>query len=545
MKLQFIDAKLLQAMFISGAQLLDEKKQIINELNVFPVPDGDTGTNMSLTMLAAAKEVEMSDPQDVSVVAKSAASGALRGARGNSGVILSQLIRGFSKGLLEESVADTVILANAFQKGVDTAYKAVMKPKEGTILTVAREVASKALEVCIDTEDIEEFLTTVLKHGYDVLSKTPDMLPVLKQAGVVDAGGQGLLTILEGASRVVIEDLKIEIKKPLKSSQPSAFEALKNFDTESITFGYCTEFIVNRNPYSSYNEDNVKSYLDSIGDSIVVVSDEEYIKVHVHTDNPGLALQEGLKYGSLSNIKIENMREQHSSIFNDEEKTISEPKQQIGFVSISAGEGITNIIKSLGVDQVIEGGQTMNPSTEDISLAIKKCNAENVIVLPNNKNIILAAEQAAEIEEECKVFVLPSKTIPQGVSAMISYDGRDEEPEIILENMKEAMEQVETAQITIAIRDTVVDDLNITEGDYLGILDGKIVVHDIDLKNAFMQILKKMKQDAEVLTIYYGEEVDEAIALELKEEAETIFADADVELYEGNQPVYHFIISAE
>jgi DAK2 domain fusion protein YloV len=549
-KLQFIDAKLLQAMFISGAQLLEEKKQAINELNVFPVPDGDTGTNMSLTMLASAKEVESSDPQSVSVVAKAAASGALRGARGNSGVILSQLIRGFSKGLSEESVADTVILANAFQKGVDTAYKAVMKPKEGTILTVAREIASKALEVCIETEDIEEFLNVVLRHGYDVLNKTPEMLPVLKQAGVVDAGGQGLLTILEGAARVVIEDLKIEIKKTTPKMQSLAFEALKTFDTESITFGYCTEFIVNRNPYASYKEDNVKNYLDSIGDSIVVVSDEEYIKVHVHTDNPGLALQEGLKYGSLSNIKIENMREQHSSIFNSQEQTneeqiSNEPKKHLGFVSVSAGKGITEIIKSLGVDEIIEGGQTMNPSTEDISIAIKKCNAENVIVLPNNKNIILAAEQAAIIEEECKVFVLPSKTIPQGISAMISYDGRDEEPEAIVENMKEAMAQVETAQITIAVRDTIVDDLDIKEGEYLGILDGKIVVHDADLKNAGIELLKKMKQDAEVLTIYYGEEVDETTATELQEEAEAMFADADVELYEGNQPVFHFIISAE
>lgn len=532
-------------MFISGAQLLEEKKQMVNELNVFPVPDGDTGTNMSLTMLAAAKEVENTDPKSVDVVAKAAASGALRGARGNSGVILSQLIRGFARGLAEESVADTVILANAFQKGVDTAYKAVMKPKEGTILTVAREVALKALEVCMETEDIEEFMDAVLKYGYDVLSKTPDMLPVLKQAGVVDAGGQGLLTILEGAARVVIEDLKIEIKKPDKKPAVS-FEALKTFDTESITFGYCTEFIVNRNPYVPYKEDNVKSYLESIGDSIVLVSDEEYIKVHVHTDNPGLALQEALKYGSLTNIKIENMREQHSSILGvDQQKENQEPKKHIGFVSVSAGAGITKIIKSLGVDEIIEGGQTMNPSAEDISLAIKKCHAENVIVLPNNKNIILAAEQAAMIEEECKVFVLPSKTIPQGISAMISYDGSEEDPEVILENMKEAMNQVETAQITVAIRDTVVDDMDIKAGEYLGLLDGKIVVHDQDMKNTFTELLKKMKQDAEVITIYYGEEVDESLASELSEEAEALFADADVELYEGNQPVYHFIISAE
>ena len=543
-----IDAKQLQAMFIAGANALDEKKQMVNEMNVFPVPDGDTGTNMSLTIMSAAKEVEAVEKVSYTSVVKAAANGSLRGARGNSGVILSQLVRGFSKGIIEADdqgeMIDTVILANAFQKGVDTAYKAVMKPKEGTILTVAREIATKALEMSLETSDINTFIEGVLKHGYETLNKTPEMLPVLKEAGVVDAGGQGLLCILEGAARVVIENLQIEIKKPVVQKNEAAFAALKTFNTEDITFGYCTEFIASREHDENFNEESFKAYLESIGDSIVVVADEEYVKVHVHTDNPGLALQKALEIGSLHNLKIENMREQHSSIFTETKP--EEPKQPLGVVSIAAGSGIAEIMTSLGATQVIEGGQTMNPSTEDILEAIKACHAEKVIVLPNNKNIILAAEQAAEIEEEAKVYVLPTTTMPQGIAAMIAQDnGSPEDMDGLLTEMKEAVSGVQTAQITIAVRDTTLEGENIIEGEYLGMLEGRIVVHHKDLKQTFNELLKKMKADAEVVTVYYGEGITEEVAEGYKADAEAIFADADIELYDGKQPVYYFMISAE
>ncbi len=535
-------------MIIAGARELDEKKQMVNEMNVFPVPDGDTGTNMSLTMMAAAKEVEKLEPISTEEMTKAAAVGSLRGARGNSGVILSQLIRGFSRGIAEQSVIDTIVLANSFQKGVDTAYKAVMKPKEGTILTVAREIATKALELSLETSDIELFIKEILKHGYEVLHKTPDMLPVLKEAGVVDAGGQGLLCILEGAARVIVENLQVEIKKPSTKPNTAAFTALKNFNTEDITFGYCTEFIVEKGKNRPYNEEDTKAYLDSIGDSIVVVSDEQYIKVHVHTDNPGLALQKGLEFGSLYTVKIENMRNQHSTILNEEEKEEEKPevpKKELAFVSIAAGSGIAEIMRSLGVDEVIEGGQTMNPSTEDILEAISRCHAEHVIVLPNNKNIILAAEQAARIEENCKVYVVPTTTIPQGISAMIAHEVGTEEIDGIVESMKEAISLVETGQITIAVRDTVIDGQNIKEGDYLGILEGKIVTNHPDLKETFSSLLQKMKEDAEVITLYYGEDITEEVAQEFKGLAESQFGEADIEVYAGKQPVYYFMISAE
>ena len=553
MEVKNIDAKQLQAMFIAGAAALDEKKQMVNEMNVFPVPDGDTGTNMSLTIMSAAKEVEAVETVSYTSVVKAAANGSLRGARGNSGVILSQLVRGFSKGIIEaddnEDAIDTVILANAFQKGVDTAYKAVMKPKEGTILTVAREIATRALEVSLETSDIHVFIESVLKHGYEILHKTPDMLPVLKEAGVVDAGGQGLLCILEGAARVIIENLQIEIKKPSVTRNEEAFAALKNFNTEDITFGYCTEFIASRDHDGNFNENEFKAYLESIGDSIVVVADEEYVKVHVHTDNPGLALQKALEIGALHNMKIENMREQHSSIFTGQEQKdtkIDEPKAALGVVSIAAGSGIAEIMTSLGATQVIEGGQTMNPSTEDILEAIKACHAEKVIVLPNNKNIILAAEQAAAIEEETKVYVLPTTTMPQGIAAMIAQDnGSPDDMEGLLDEMQEAISGVQTAQITIAVRDTTLEGENIIEGEYLGMLEGRIVVHHKDLKQTYHELLRKMNQEAEVVTVYYGEGIAEEEAESYKEEAESIFKDADIELYDGKQPVYYFMISAE
>ncbi len=541
MKIETIDAKMLQEMFVAGAKLLEDKKEMVNELNVFPVPDGDTGTNMSLTILAAAKEVEQVDPTSVQVIASAAASGSLRGARGNSGVILSQLIRGFAKGIADQEV-DTVVLANAFQQGVDIAYKAVMKPKEGTILTVAREVAAKAMQVSLEVTDLLEFAEIVLKHGYEVLNKTPDMLPVLKEAGVVDAGGQGLLFILEGAAKVISGDIKIAIQKPIQTKPNTAFSALQNFNTEDITFGYCTEFIVARDASRTYDEEATKNYLDGIGDSIVVVSDEAYIKVHVHTDNPGLAIERGLAFGSLTNIKIENMREQHSTIL-DEQPT-QEPKAAIAFVSIAAGSGIAEIMKSLGVTVVLEGGQTMNPSTEDICEAIERAHAEQVIILPNNKNIILAAEQAAQITEDCKVYVVPSKTMPQGITAMVNYDNGTDATAVV-EMMNEAIATVETAQITIAVRDTTIDGQQITEGEYLGILENNIVVHNPSLEETFKQLLEKMNEEAEIITVYYGEDITEDQAATYAGYAEAIFEEADVELHKGNQPVYYFMISAE
>lgn len=547
MEAKVIEAKQLQAMFIAGANALDEKKQMVNEMNVFPVPDGDTGTNMSLTMLSAAKEVEALTKVTYETVAKAAANGSLRGARGNSGVILSQLIRGFSKGICEaekrKEQIDTVILANAFQKGVDTAYKAVMKPKEGTILTVAKEVAVKALEMSLETDNMYVFMKSVLQHGYETLNKTPDMLPVLKEAGVVDAGGQGLLCILEGAARVIIENLQIEIKTPKLVRNDEAFAALKNFNTEDITFGYCTEFIAQRHETEYFDEEKFKIYLESIGDSIVVVSDEEYVKVHVHTDNPGLALQKALDIGPLHNIKIENMREQHSSIFTDINEA---PKIDLGIVTIAAGSGIADIMTSLGATKVIEGGQTMNPSTDDILQAIKACHAEKVIVLPNNKNIILSAEQAATIEKETKVYVVPTTTIPQGIAAMIAVDnGSPEDMERLIAEMREAVMGVQTAQITIAVRDTTIAGETIVDGEYLGLLEGKIVAHCKELKETFCELIKQMKEDAEVITIYYGEDITEEVAKEYQKEAEALFDDADVELYQGKQPVYYFMISAE
>ncbi len=538
-----IDAQSLQKMIVSGARLLDEKKEIINELNVFPVPDGDTGTNMSLTMLAAAREVENIDTVSVKAIGKAFATGSLRGARGNSGVILSQLIRGFVKGIDKETITIDM-LAKAAQMGVDTAYKAVMKPKEGTILTVAREMAKNAAELAQDVKDFKEFCKRNLEHGYAVLAQTEEMLPVLKEAGVVDAGGQGLLTILEGAAQVMLGEVEINIEKP-KNKVNNSFKVLQQFDTEDITFGYCTEFIVSRDMSKGYDEDATREYLSTIGDSLVAVSDEDYIKIHVHTDDPGLALQHGLQFGSLTNIKIENMREQHTSILENESEAPSKPAKEIGYVSIAAGSGFVEILNSLSVDEVVEGGQTMNPSAEDIIDAIKRVNAKNVVVMPNNSNIILAAEQAGELISDCNVYVVPTRTIPEGISAMISVDASIKDPSEIVETMNEVIESVQTAQITIAVRDTQMNGKAITEGEYLGILNGKIVEHHADLKVTYEKLLEHFDEETEIITIYYGEEIDEELAEEYLEITEEKFSDIDVELQCGNQPVYYFMISAE
>lgn len=549
MRRESIDASTLKKMFIAGANRLDANKQMVNDLNVFPVPDGDTGTNMSLTILAAAKEVESVEAEDIYAIAKAASSGSLRGARGNSGVILSQLVRGFSKGLEDHTTADGLALANAMQKGVDTAYKAVMKPKEGTILTVAREVAAKAMEMALDVNDIEELLTEVIMHGRATLNQTPEMLPVLKEAGVVDAGGEGLMCILEGALAALTGDESAQVYVPTtQKDEPKGhanFAHFDKFNVEDITFGYCTEFIVERNLDVEYNEEKLKEFLSGIGDSIVVVSDEDYIKVHIHTDNPGQALEKAINFGQLSNIKIDNMRLQHSELTTNSEPALPKEKSQLGFISIAAGEGIAEIMETLGVTVVIEGGQTMNPSTDDILSAIKKCNANQVIILPNNKNIVLAAEQAAKLVDDAQVYVVPTKTIPQGISAMISYNP-NAEIETVLDDMEEAISHVKTGQITHAVRDTVIDGKEIKEGNFLGILDDNIVVVEKTLQETAKKLIMNMvDEESEIISLYYGQDVSDSEVAALGEFLEEEYSDSDIEVHSGGQPVYYYIISVE
>jgi DAK2 domain fusion protein YloV len=541
-------------MIIAGANNLNKNKQMVDELNVFPVPDGDTGTNMSLTVLAAAREVAKTDTANIYEVAKAAANGSLRGARGNSGVILSQLFRGFSKGLEGLGTADAYAIANAFRQGVTTAYKAVMKPKEGTILTVAKEVAQKASSLADETDDLEILLRQTLIYGQEVLDKTPDMLPVLKQAGVVDAGGKGLLCILQGAfdSIAAVEDIKLD--EPAQA-KPVDFSAIASVDHEDIEFGYCTEFFINIKNSTDKMMSELKAYLDTIGDSIVAVNDDEIIKIHVHTNRPGQVLEKALTIGSLSNLKIENMREQHTAKidFDNQAKeqkveTTSikskEPKQT-AFIAIAMGSGIADIFRSLGVDVVIEGGQTMNPSTEDILEAVEGLNAKNIIILPNNKNIILAAQQAAELTEDKKVIVLPTKTIPQGISAVIGYDetsGMDS----AVENMKKLIASVKTGQLTFAVRDTMVNNKEIKQGNILGIVEDDIEVVCENLEKATQEVVDKLiDEDSEIVSIYYGQDVTELEANELAKYIEQNYPDCDIEIHNGQQPLYYFIISAE
>lgn len=544
----------LQRMIIAGANTLDANKQAVNAMNVFPVPDGDTGTNMSLTILAAARESEKGDALRVDEVAKKAAGGALRGARGNSGVITSQLLRGFSKGLEGLEEAGTKELAVAAEQGVKTAYKAVMKPKEGTILTVARACAEAAVRMAEETEDIEVFLKGVLAYAHEVLDQTPDMLPVLKQAGVVDAGGRGLLHILEGALENLRSGEKQEIVEPGANVQED-FAALASIENESITFGYCTEFFINVHEPDDATVQQLKSYLGTIGDSIVCVCDEEIIKIHVHTDHPGLALEKALTIGSLSGLKIDNMREQHTNKidFRASEKAAAEApaepvktvKKDIGFVSVSAGKGLSDIFQNLGVDQVIEGGQTMNPSTEDILNAVELVNADHVFILPNNKNIILAAEQAAKLAEDKKLYVIPTTSVPQGISAMFCYEeGADAEE--LAEAMKEAIQTVQTATVTFAVRSTQIGEHEIHEGDILGMLDGKIAVVGSEIAQSTKDLLvEAITEDSEMVSIYYGEDVTEEDAAEISAFVEENYPDCEVELQMGGQPLYYYIISVE
>ncbi len=550
----------LSRMIIAGANELTANKQLVDAMNVFPVPDGDTGTNMSLTVLAAARESEKSSSLRVDEISKLAAGGALRGARGNSGVITSQLFRGFSKGLEGLEEAGVVDLAVAMDKGVQTAYKAVMKPKEGTILTVARACAEAGAKLSLETDDIEIFLKGVIEYGHEVLAKTPEMLPVLKQAGVVDAGGRGLLYVLEGALKHIHDEGPISVAEPTKS-EPTDFAALASIENEDITFGYCTEFFINVNYPDDATVQKLKSYLGTIGDSIVCVSDEEIIKIHVHTDHPGLAIEKALAIGSLSGLKIDNMREQHTNRidFNAaaltpvqafekvavEEKKEDAPKKDIGFVSISAGKGLSDIFRNLGVDEIIEGGQTMNPSTEDILNAVEQINADNIIILPNNKNIILAAEQAVDLCDDKNLFVVPTRSVPEGISAMFC-NAEGLEADEMAEEMKEAIKAVSTVSVTYAVRDTCFGDKEITEGDILCMLNDEIVVVAKEVAEGTKEVLKQtITEDNEMVSIYYGSDVTEDDAQEIADFIEENYPDCEVEIQSGDQPLYFYIISVE
>lgn len=553
----------LGRMIIAGANELAANKQLVDAMNVFPVPDGDTGTNMSLTVMAAAREAEKKSSLMAADVTKAASSGALRGARGNSGVITSQLFRGFAKGLEGKEEADVKELAAAAEQAVKTAYKAVMKPKEGTILTVARGCAEAAAKLAEETEDIEVFLHGIIKYGHEVLAQTPDMLPVLKQAGVVDAGGRGLLYILEGAlKQLTAGDQHVALHDGQAATAPAPemdFASLASIENESITFGYCTEFFINVKNADETVTTGLKSYLGTIGDSIVCVADDEIIKIHVHTDHPGLAIEKALTIGSLSGLKIDNMREQHTNKINFTEAPAAatpapapvaaapaeQPKKDVGFVSISAGEGLTAIFKNLGVDEVIEGGQTMNPSTEDILNAVDKINADHIFVLPNNKNIILAAEQAAKLSEDKKLHVIPSRSVPEGISAMFCYEA-DADPDEMEAAMKDAIKLVDTATVTYAVRDTSIGDKEIKEGNILGMLNDQIEVVAEDVMEGTKELLKaSIKEESEVVGIYYGADATEESAEELAAFIEENYPDCEVEVQSGGQPLYYYIISVE
>jgi len=548
-----INGLLLKRMIISGANSLNSQKDKVDALNVFPVPDGDTGTNMSLTVLAAAREVEKSQSLNVGEIAKLASNGSLRGARGNSGVISSQLIRGFAKELEDVEEADTVILAKACARAVETAYKAVMKPKEGTILTVARVMSESAMKNCYKINDIKEFMEVVLKDGHAILLQTKEMLPVLKQADVVDAGGVGLIVFLEGAMAVIESNEDVSVTEITAGAVKKEYAALASIDNESITFGYCTEFFINvHNPQDAVIV-GLKNYLSSIGDSLVVVADDEIIKVHVHTDHPGMAIEKALSIGSLSGLKIDNMREQHTNIIDFESNAVNDTKKEdapkehknTGFISICAGSGLKAIFKDLGVDEIIEGGQTMNPSTEDILNAVNDIDADNIIIMPNNKNIILAAEQAKSMTERKKVFVIPTKSVPEAISAMLCYNSEDE-IETVVERMNEAISNVKTATVTYAVRDTKIGDKEIVKDDILGMLNGDIAVVGKDVQQSTKDLIEKAAdEDSEIISIYYGSETTEDQASEIAEFISEKFPDCDVEIHAGNQQLYYYIISVE
>ena len=556
-----IDAKLMAKMFLAGAKNLESKKEWINELNVFPVPDGDTGTNMTMTIMAAAREVSaLYDVGDIDMVSlcKAISSGSLRGARGNSGVILSQLFRGFTKGVKECQEITVPVLATAFEKAVETAYKAVMKPKEGTILTVAKGGATKARELAdAGVEDLSAFLEQVISYADEVLLQTPEMLPVLKKAGVVDSGGQGLVQVLKGAYDAYLGK-EIDLTVDKSGHTTSGGRPAPGYEAQAgaeIKFGYCTEFIIMLNKvFNIKTEMDFKAYLESIGDSIVVVADEDVVKVHVHTNDPGLAIQRALKYGALSNMKIDNMRLEHQEklfkMSKQEEKTEAEddlpgPKKDVGFIAVSVGDGIGEIFKGLGVDYIIEGGQTMNPSTEDMLNAIDKVNADTIFILPNNKNIILAANQAQSLVKDKKIVVIPTKTVPQGITAVINYVP-DLSIEENTETMQAEMQKVATGQVTYAVRDTNIDGREIRQGDFMGLGDSGILSVGTAISTvAYDLVGAMMTPEKELISIYYGEEIAEEDAEKLKAQIAEKFHDCDIELQCGGQPIYYYIISAE
>ena len=543
-----IEVNTLTKMFLAGAKNLEAKKEWINELNVFPVPDGDTGTNMTLTIMSAASEVNNLSERTMETVAKAISSGSLRGARGNSGVILSQLLRGFTKGIKDYETLDVMIISNAFQKAVETAYKAVMKPKEGTILTVARGAADKAAELALEEEDLDVFFSGIIEEAERVLATTPDLLPVLKEAGVVDSGGQGLVEVLKGAYDAYLgKEVDYTFEAP--KSAPVKISA----ETEAeIKFGYCTEFIIVLDKkFEHKDEMEFKAFLESIGDSIVCVADDDIVKIHVHTNHPGQAIEKALTYGSLSRLKIDNMREEHEEkLIKDASKIAAqqkaeEPRKEMGFISVSIGEGIGEIFKGLGVDYLIEGGQTMNPSTEDMLNAIDKVNAEHIFILPNNKNIILAANQAKALCEDKDIIVIPTKTVPQGITAMINFmpDSSAEENEA---RMTEELANVKTGQVTYAVRDTHIDDKEIKEGNIMGIGDHAILAVGEDVEQTTLDMFKELiDEDSELISIYYGEDVKKEDAEKLGEDLSDLYPDCDIEVHFGGQPIYYYVVSVE
>ena len=552
-----IDAEVLKKLFLAGAANLEAKKEWINDLNVFPVPDGDTGTNMTLTIMSAAKEVNSLAAPTMQTLSKAISGGSLRGARGNSGVILSQLLRGFTKVVRDYDELDSIIISTAFQKAVETAYKAVMKPKEGTILTVARGMADKILDLSTEIDDLEELLDKVIKYGDEVLEHTPDLLPVLKQAGVVDSGGQGLMQIMKGAYDALMgKEIDYEAVASQGGPSESSEVSAQGLEEKEIKFGYCTEFIVMlEKPYDAAKEAEFKAYLESIGDSIVLVSDGEIVKVHVHTNHPGLAFEKGLTFGSLTRMKVDNMREEHQErVIANAEKAAKEqaeqakkdePKKKYGFISVSAGEGLSEIFKSLGVDYIIEGGQTMNPSTEDMLNAIDKVNAENVFIFPNNSNIILAANQAQSIVEDKNIIVIPTKTIPQGISALIAYS-EEASPEENTEAMTEEIANIKSGSVTYAVRDTEIDDKTIKQGDIMGIGDKTILSVGQNIQDVTKDMIEQLAgDDAELISIYYGSDVTEEDANALANAVEAVYPDVDVEVNYGGQPIYYYILSVE
>ena len=548
---------MLRKMFLAGAANLEAKKEFINELNVFPVPDGDTGTNMTLTIMSAAKEVQALGNPDMVSIAKAISSGSLRGARGNSGVILSQLLRGFTKEIKEHNEIDVNILAKACDRATATAYKAVMKPKEGTILTVAKGISQKAAELAETTDDLEAFLPEVISHAEQVLKETPELLPVLKEAGVVDSGGQGLLEVIRGAYDAFlgkeIDYAAIEASSGTKMVKPGQQAEA------DIKFGYCTEFIIMTDkPFTDKNETEFKAYLESIGDSIVCVADDDIVKVHVHTNDPGLAIQKALTYGQLSRMKIDNMREEHQEkLIRDAEKVAAqqaqaaevkkkkEPRKPVGFIAVSIGDGMNEIFRELGVDYIIEGGQTMNPSTDDMLTAIDEVNADHIFILPNNKNIILAANQARSLTKDKDIIVIPTKTVPQGITAVLSYMP-EADVDANLEAMEEAVKNVKTGQVTYAVRDTKIDDKVIHEGDIMGIGDQGILSVGQSVEDTVKDMLAQLvDDDSELISLYYGQDVHEEDAEKFAQTVEELYPDIDVDVHMGGQPIYYYVLSVE